>query len=137
MSSMGVIFVMFLIGFITTVGIKAFGNTSFSFGTTKETYDMTPEDWKASDRYLTMFNKNFSPLAGILCAGYFLHTCSLPITRSAKYPEKNNRNIFLGYLMVFISYAVCGTLGYIGFMGTTFTDYFLENYDTNTRSQIN
>lgn len=73
-----------------------------------------------------LFNSNFAPLCGIFCAGYFLHTCSLPIIRASKNPEKNNRDVFLGYLLVFISYAVCGTLGYIGFIGVKFETYFLN-----------
>jgi hypothetical protein len=66
---------------------------------------------------------------GILGGGYYLHNITLPIVRNAKYPEKNNRNLFIGYLMVFLSYAVCGTLGYYGFTGSTFTeqpDYVFE-----------
>lgn len=62
---------------------------------------------------------------GLMCAGYFLHTCSLSIIRNAKYPEKNIRDVFIGYLMVFVSYAVCGSLGYIGFMGTYFASYYV------------
>ncbi len=58
---------------------------------------------------------------GILGGGYYLHNITLPIVRNAKYPEKNVRNLFIGYLLVFISYVLCGTLGYYGFTGTTFT----------------
>jgi hypothetical protein len=61
---------------------------------------------------------------GIFGAGYFIHTCSLPIVRSAKNPEKIPRDVFLGYLAVFVSYAVVGSLGYIGFLGVKFSWYF-------------
>jgi hypothetical protein len=67
-----------------------------------------------------LFNSNVSPIAGILCAGYFLHTISLPIIRSSAAPEKVMRDVFIGYIAVFISYLVCGSLGYIGFMGFSF-----------------
>ena len=88
-------------------------------------------------RILVLFNANFSPLAGILCAGYFLHTCSLPIIRSSKSPEKRTRDVFLGYFFVFLSYAICGSLGYIGFLGYEFKQYFIDNYsDTALRSLI-
>ena len=73
---------------------------------------------------MVLFYHNYPQMLGILCSGYFLHTCSLSIVRNSKYPEKTNRDIFLGYLMVFFSYALVGALGYIGFMGTNFTDYF-------------
>ena len=62
----------------------------------------------------------------MLCGGYFLHTCSLTIVRSAKNPEKTTRDLFLGYFLVFISYAICGALGYIGFIGPKFTNYFVK-----------
>ena len=61
---------------------------------------------------------------GVFGAGYFIHTCSLPIVRSAKSPEKVPRDVFLGYFAVFVSYAVVGCLGYIGFIGTKFAWYF-------------
>jgi hypothetical protein len=72
-----------------------------------------------------MFNTQFATLAGVLCGGYFLHTCALSITRSAKNPEKVTRDLFMGYLLVFISYSLVGALGYIGFIGPYFTDYFV------------
>ena len=88
-------------------------------------------------RTIVLFNANFAPLAGILCTGYFLHTCSLPIMRSAKYPEKNTRNLFVSYLLVFLSYVIVGCFGYVGFLGTYFRNYYLRIlYETHT-GQIN
>ena len=81
-------------------------------------------DWNSDERTLVLFYGNFPQLLGVLCAGYFLHTCSLSIVRSSKNPEKNTRDVFIGYFMVFVSYAICGTLGYIGFMGSDFKAYF-------------
>ena len=83
--------------------------------------------WEDNKRTLVLFNNNFPQLLGVLCAGYFLHTCSLSIVRSSKNPEKNTRDVFIGYFMVFISYAICGSLGYIGFMGTDFKAYFISH----------
>ena len=77
-------------------------------------------------RTIVLFNANFAPLAGILCTGYFLHTCSLPIMRSAKYPENNIRNLFISYTLVFLSYVIVGVFGYIGFLGTFFKGYYLR-----------
>ena len=43
----------------------------------------------------------------------------------------------MGYFMVFLSYAICGVLGYIGFLGTDFSSYFTKHYsDTALRSLI-
>lgn len=121
--SMGSFFVMTLMLFIIVTGILALGNTSYTFGTFDEALGT---DWMTDQRTLVLYNSKFSPLAGILCAGYFLHTCSLSIIRTAKFPEKANRDIFIGYCLVFVSYITVGTLGYIGFIGTDFRDYYVS-----------
>jgi len=121
--SFGVIFILFLMFFIVTVGIKSLTNTEFEFGTAAQS-DAT--DWSNTQRTLVLFNMNFGPLAGDLCTGYFLHTCSLSVLRSSKNPEKNGRDLFIGYLLVWVSYSVVGLFGYIGFMGSNFSDYFID-----------
>lgn len=121
--SFGIIFVMFLMLFIVTMGVLALLDTDFTLGTTAEANET---NWASTDRTLVLFNTNFSPLAGILCTGYFLHPCSLPILRSAKNPEKNIRDLFWGYFFVMVSYVVCGCMGYIGFTGVRFATYFLN-----------
>lgn len=85
--SFGVVFIVFLMVFIVAVGIRAFSNSVFTLGSMEES-DNT--DWlNTSERTLVMFNLNFAPLAGDLCTGYFLHTCSLSVLRSSKAPEKS------------------------------------------------
>ena len=64
---------------------------------------------------LSLFGSHAHSLVGILCGGFYLHNISLPIIRNAQNPENNLRDVFLGFLLVFISYVACGTLGYIGF----------------------
>ena len=86
--SFGVIFIIILMIFIIIVGIEAFSNTNFSIGSADALLNQPLDYWNGDQRILVLFNVNFSPLAGILCAGYFLHTCSLPIIRSSKNPEK-------------------------------------------------
>jgi len=120
--SFGVVFIIMLMVFVMAMGFIALGDTSFVVGNSAES---SLTDWEANTRTLVLINANFAPLCGIFCAGYFLHTVSLPIIRASKNPEKNGRDIFMGYLLVFISYAICGTLGYIGFLGAKFKDYFV------------
>lgn len=122
--SIGVVFIVFLMFFIVYVGIVAFTNTNFELGTMAES---NATIWDDQTRTLVMFNLNFAPLAGDLCTGYFLHTCALPVLRASKNPEKNNRDLFYGYVLVFISYSVVGLFGYIGFMGTNYSSYFNAN----------
>ena len=124
--SFGVIFIVFLVCFIMYVGIDAFSNTYYSFGS-KEDFEAT--DWHSHERILLLFNLNFAPLAGDLCTGYFLHTCALPVLRASAQPEKSSRDLFLGYLLVFFSYTAVGVFGYIGFMGYNFKEYFLGVQD--------
>jgi len=52
---------------------------------------------------------------GILGGGFYLHNMSLPIYRNSKKPENNVRDIFIGFFVVFLSYAILGIFGYIGF----------------------
>ena len=81
-------------------------------------------DWQRSLRTITLVSNNYAPAAGIFCAGYFLHVIGVPILRNARQPENNKRDLFLGYFFVFISYIIIGGLGYIGFIGYTFQEYF-------------
>jgi len=121
--SFGVIFIVFLMAFIVTVGVEGFTNTNYSFGSMAES---NSSDWLQPERTLVLFNLNFAPLAGTLCTGYFLHTCALPVLRLSKNPEKNNRDLFIGYFLVYISYSVVGAFGYIGFIGTNYASFFVK-----------
>lgn len=131
--SIGVVFILFLMVFLVAVGIKSLTNTHFSLGTMEES-DATV--WDSHSRTLVLFNLNFAPLAGDLCTGYFLHTCSLSVLRASKNPEKSNRDLFLGYLLVWLSYAIVGTFGYIGFMGYNYREYFKGEQDQALHGQI-
>ena len=66
----------------------------------------------------------------------YLHSRSLPIIRSAKFPDKNKKNIFTAYLFVFFSFIIMGTFGYVCFMGVDFSWYFIAENKTDLKSQI-
>jgi hypothetical protein len=76
-----------------------------------------PEDYVA---YIGMANATFPPLMGILGGGFYFHNISLPVIRNSQHPENNARDVFIGYLAVFLCYVLCGTLGYYGFVGVKF-----------------
>jgi len=122
--SFGVIFIVMLMAFLMAMGFIALGDTSFVIGSATES--KTNTDWASNTRTLVIMNANFAPLCGIFCAGYFLHTVSLPIIRASANPEKVGRDVFIGYSCVFVSYAICGSLGYIGFLGPKFSPYYLK-----------
>lgn len=81
-------------------------------------------------RDVEYFSSNFASLAGILCVGYFLHPAVTSITKNAKYPEKNVRDVTIGYVMAFVCLTVVGVFGYFGFKGVTFTGYYVTNKTT-------
>ena len=128
-SSLGVIFLLLLILFIVIKGLQSFSNTDFMIGTAEQS---SQTDWQTSLRTVTMINGNFSPIAGVLCAGYFLHVIGVPILRNAKEPKNNDRDLFYGYFLVFLSYLAIGGLGYIGFIGFNFAVYFQDNIGSTT-----
>jgi len=109
-STYGVIFVFIILLFIIGMGIYGFTNTKYVFHHTTDT----------SVSEIKLFNGDYPPLLGILGGGYFLHVITLPIIKNAKKPEDNAKNVFIGYFLTFLSYTVCGILGYFGFTG----DYF-------------
>ena len=88
LGSLGALFVTIFILFIVGVGVYGTQTTDYQVGTPQQNLDT---DWASTEavRTIVLYNVQFAPLAGSLCTGYFLHTCSLPIMRCAKFPEKN------------------------------------------------
>lgn len=121
MSSFGIFFVSLVIAFILIYGFIAFTNTTFHISN-KQNDPLDPQNWNIS-----LASMKFPSLAGMMCLGFYLHNCVLPIIRNSKNPEKNSRDVFIGYSMVFISYICVGVLGYIGFSGSKFKEYIEEN----------
>ena len=60
---------------------------------------------------------------GILGGGFYFHNMALPIIANAAEPEKNTRNIFIGFFMVFLTYSLVGVAGVYGFTGIDFASY--------------
>ncbi len=58
----------------------------------------------------------------MLGGGYYLHNIALPIMKKSANPKKNLLNLFLGYSIVFLSYVVCGVMGYFGFSSIKFKE---------------
>lgn len=66
-------------------------------------------------------------MIGLLGGGYYFHNIALTVVQGARYPEKNVRNVFLGYLATFLTYVLCGTLGCYGFLGKKFEPFLVKN----------
>jgi sodium-coupled neutral amino acid transporter 9 len=116
-NSFGVIFVCITITFIFSYGFYSFTNTNFIIS--NDDNDVKSD---IDDRSVSLFRSQFSSLAGMMTLGYFLHNISLSIVKENRHPEHNQRDVFIGYFLVFLSYSFVGTLGYLGFSGTTFDE---------------
>lgn len=77
--SYGSAFIMALIAFIIGFGFYGIATTHYEIAPPGKIDPYTPAD---DTRYIQLFNSDFSPLAGALGIGYFLHTVSLPIVRN-------------------------------------------------------
>jgi hypothetical protein len=75
MSAYGVIFIVSQILFVVGIAIYSMTNTPYNLSMTT-----APEEHN-----IAMFKTNFYPLAGVLAAGYYLHSLGLPIIRQNKH----------------------------------------------------
>jgi len=128
----GSAFIMALILFIIGFGFYGFGSTHYEI--VSPSYVIEPYTTTDGPRYLKLFNTDFSPLAGALGIGYFLHTVSLDIVRNNANQEKNERDVFFGYLLVGFTYISVGIMGSIGFVGSYFSEFYINN-KTQTMEQ--
>ena len=122
-NSFGVIFICLIIIFTVGVGIYSLTNTEYTFDKAK--YDDYLAQKKIDDKtpyqsYIALFSTPFAPLMGILAGGFYFHNISLSVIHNARNPENNVRDVFLGYLATFLTYVLCGVMGYYGFTGSHF-----------------
>ena len=120
-NSFGIYFVLILIIFVFIIGIKGLFNTKYKFDYIKNVIDIEP-------RYLYLFGPNPSKLAGGACLGLFAHSVILPLLKNNEKQENNKRDLFIGYLLVVITYLAFGILGYIGFSAKNFDGDFKDNW---------
>ena len=114
--------------FIIGVGILSLSNTAFSVSVAPSKGDLEVSMEKVLEpvRDIFLFNFNFTPLAGVLGIGYFLHPVSVPMMRNNRNQKNNIRDLSIGYFLVFISYVFIGSFGYLGFNGVYFSKYLLR-----------
>jgi len=119
LNSYGVIFVVTIILGIISVGFYSLSNTEYTFriNTYNSHYDSGNSSYIA---YINLASSSFPPLMGLLGGGFYFHNISLPVIRNSRYPEKNARDIVIGYVLVLFTYIISGCLGYFGFAGRAF-----------------
>jgi len=76
----GSAFIIALIVFILGFGFYGLATTDYTIADASMV--VPPITAGSEERYIKLFNADFSPLAGALGIGYFLHTISLPIVRN-------------------------------------------------------
>ena len=121
MTSYGAISIILIAFFIIGVGISSLMSTPFKIMTIPDVHH--PEDFEQNMRQIFLINNNFTPLAGVLGIGYFLHPVSIPIARNSRNQKNNERDLFWGYTLVFLSYILIGFTGYFGFSSIAFKDF--------------
>ena len=82
MTSYGAISIILIAFFIIGVGINSLMTTPFKIMTIPDVKQ--PEDFEQNMRQIFLINNNFTPLAGVLGIGYFLHPVSIPIARNSR-----------------------------------------------------
>ena len=121
LNSYGIYLVSLLLMFVIGVGIYGFANTTYKFDYIENT--------EGSDtRYIYLFGTQISTLAGTLSLGYFSHSFVLPLMKNNKNQENNKRDLFIGYILVMLTYIVVGIMGYFGFSGKDFKPDFKDNW---------
>ena len=82
LTSYGAISIILIAFFIFGVGIFSLTNTPFQIMAFPSAKD--PEDFDSNMRQIFLFTNDFTPLAGVLGIGYFLHPVSVPIARNSR-----------------------------------------------------
>jgi hypothetical protein len=108
--SYGSAFIIALILFI--IGFGFYGVATTDYVVVGSSYHIDPYTEESKERYLKLFYTDFSPLAGALGIGYFLHTVSLPIVRNNENQKNNERDVFCGYLLCWFYLYICRNYGF-------------------------
>ena len=114
LSSYGAISIITIALFIVSIGFYSISNTNYTAVTfpSQEQLKVSDAEIYTNMRPIFLFNANFSPLAGVLGIGYFLHPVSVPIVRKNLNQKNNERDLTWGYTLVFLSYVLIGVFGY-------------------------
>ena len=120
-NSYGIYFVSALLIFVIYTGIRTLATDTFHFE-----YKENIEGSK--DRNLYLFGTNPGILTGTFSIGMFCHSVILPLMKNNKKPENNQRDLFLGYVCVTLTYIIIGIMGYIGFSGSDYSTDFKQNW---------
>jgi hypothetical protein len=120
-NSFGFCFVSVLLIYVIYTGISTMATNTFKFEYKENTVGN-------KERYLYLFGQDPGLLTGTLSLGLFCHSVILPLMKTNRNQENNNRDLFLGYVCVSLTYIIIGIFGYIGFSGSDFSPKFKDNW---------
>ena len=121
-NAFGVVFVSIFVLFVTINGFMQMRTTKYVYS--EQAYQEAISDPTISyTAYIPLIGPKFMPLIGILGGGFYLHNMSLSFVQNAEKPEHNTRNIFIGFVLVFLTYTLIGVTGVYGFTGSAFEKY--------------
>ena len=121
-NALGVLFVSIFVLFVTINCFIQMRTTKYVY--TEKAYAETLNDPSISyTAYIPLAGPKFMPLVGILGGGFYLHNMSLSFVQIAEKPEHNTRNIFIGFVLVFLTYTLIGVTGVYGFTGSAFAEF--------------
>jgi hypothetical protein len=118
MNGYSIYIVSLLIGFLFYQGFYSLFTTKFDFHYIKNT--------TSEPRHLYLFGEDPCTLMGAMSLGFFSHSIILPIMKNNQNQENNRRDLFIGYMLVGVTYCVLGIIGYIGFSGSSFKPEFQD-----------
>ena len=121
LNSYGIYFISASLIFMIYTGISSLVNNNLHFE-----YKENIEGSK--DRNLFLFGQHPGLMAGTFSLGYFCHSFILPLMKNNRNQENNQRDLFIGYICVTITYITVGIMGYIGFSGSEFSPDFKDNW---------
>lgn len=108
-NSAGIYFVAMLILFAIGYSVSFICSNSYDFQYLANIPGQQP-------RHVYLFGTDISKLCGCLSLGFFIHTVISPMMKKNAKQENCKRDLFIGYLLTYITYLVIGVVGYFGFL---------------------
>ena len=87
---------------------------------------------------VTMFSSNFPALSGVLSLSFFIHNGVLSITRNAKTPKNNGRDLVIAYICVGLTYTFVGFGIFLSYPGdkNDLKSNFLDNFAVDNPAAV-
>ena len=129
LNTLGVLGIIILLIYVFITGMISISKTTYT--TSADDYaDYLAQ--KAIDpstpyvAYIQLFASGYARLMGILGGGFYFHNISLPVIARNPNPKTNERDLFIGYFLVFVTYVTFGVVGYLGYSGEHYISRWVD-----------